>query len=210
MSRNCLIVDLDRCIGCHACEVACKNEHDVALGVYWNWVRQIGPMGEFPDLHQYWLPLQCQQCENAPCIEVCPTGASHRAEDGTVQIDADVCIGCQLCMEACPYSVRSYDQDKGVVEKCTLCRELTAKGKEPACVSVCCSGARFFGDLDDPESEASKALAAADEASVHALTDAGNSPLTRYILSERISEWVDFDRLAPESDTPNASWLPQE
>ncbi|WP_417755555.1 4Fe-4S dicluster domain-containing protein, partial [Senegalimassilia anaerobia] len=82
MSRNCLVVDLDKCIGCHACEVACKNENGIALGEYWNRVLQIGPHGTFPDLEQYWLPVQCQQCEDAPCVHVCPTGASYRDADG--------------------------------------------------------------------------------------------------------------------------------
>ena len=84
MSRNCLVVDLDKCIGCHACEVACKNENGIALGEYWNRVLQIGPHGTFPDLEQYWLPVQCQQCEDAPCVHVCPTGASYRDADGKV------------------------------------------------------------------------------------------------------------------------------
>ena len=109
MSRNCLVVDLDKCIGCHACEVACKNENGIALGEYWNRVLQIGPHGTFPDLEQYWLPVQCQQCEDAPCVHVCPTGASYRDADGKVLVDKEKCIGCKYCMMACPYGVRSWN-----------------------------------------------------------------------------------------------------
>lgn len=132
MSRNCLIVDLDRCIGCHACEVACKNENGVALGEYWNRVIQVGPHGTFPDLEQYWLPVQCQQCENAPCVHVCPTGASYRDADGKVLVDKEKCIGCKYCMMACPYGVRSWNAAEKAVEKCTLCGQLTAADQEPA------------------------------------------------------------------------------
>ncbi|MBR2836286.1 MAG: 4Fe-4S dicluster domain-containing protein [Coriobacteriales bacterium] len=208
MSRKCLVVDLDKCIGCHACEVACKTEHDIALGVKWNFVPQVGPMGTFPNLSQYWLPLQCQQCENAPCIEVCPTGASYRSEDGVVLIDQETCIGCQLCMDACPYKVRSYDDTLNVVQKCTLCKELTDQGEKPACVAVCCGNARFFGDLDDPESDVSQALAAAGEENIHSLTDVGNTPVTRYILSKKIADWQEFSTLAPMSDSVNSPWMP--
>ena len=143
MSRNCLVVDLDKCIGCHACEVACKNENGIALGEYWNRVLQIGPHGTFPDLEQYWLPVQCQQCEDAPCVHVCPTGASYRDADGKVLVDKEKCIGCKYCMMACPYGVRSWNAKEKAVEKCTLCGQLTSAGQEPACVAACCANARF-------------------------------------------------------------------
>ena len=197
MSRNCLVVDLDKCIGCHACEVACKNENGIALGEYWNRVLQIGPHGTFPDLEQYWLPVQCQQCEDAPCVHVCPTGASYRDADGKVLVNKSKCIGCKYCMMACPYGVRSWNTDERVVEKCTLCGQLTAKGELPACVHNCPGGARFYGDLDDPDSDASKALAAADKSAVHSLTDVGNKPATRYILSSRYAEWQESTDLKP-------------
>jgi Fe-S-cluster-containing dehydrogenase component len=190
MAHNCIVVNLDRCIGCYSCELACKMENDVALGERWNKVVQIEPFGEFPDVKTYWLPVMCQQCEEAPCVHVCPTGASYRDEEtNIVLIDKSKCIGCKYCMMACPYGVRSWNKENQVVEKCTLCNQLTSAGELPACVKVCCGKARFYGDLDDPESDASKALAEADPSSIHHLPDVGNNPATAYILSERIGEW---------------------
>ena len=191
MARNCIVVNLDRCIGCYACEVACKMENDVPLGENWGYVNQVEPFGEFPNVKTYWLPKMCQQCEDAPCVNVCPTGASFRDEQGRVQIDQTACIGCQLCMSACPYGVRQFRADEQVVYKCTLCRDLTDQGEKPACVKNCCGKARFYGDLDDPASDASLALAEAEEGSVYHLHDEGNSPLTAYILSEKFGPWQD-------------------
>lgn len=207
MSRYALVVNVDRCIGCHACEMACKVENGVSLGSYWNKVVQVGPAGTYLDLHVYWLPIQCQQCEDAPCTHVCPTGASYRNEDGVVLIDKDKCIGCKYCMMACPYGVRSWNVEENVVEKCTLCAQRTGTGGLPKCVEDCCADARFYGDLDDPASPAARAIAEADQSSIHGLTDVGNRPATRYILSERIASWVESADL--QAVTPawaNSSW----
>ncbi len=193
MSRNCIVVDLDRCIGCFSCEINCKTENDIALGEQWNKVMVKGPYGDFPNLEQYWLPVMCQQCKDAPCTNVCPTGASYRNEEGTVLIDKSKCIGCKYCMMACPYGVRSWNTSEKVVEKCTLCSHRTSVGQEPACVAKCCAECRFYGDLDDPNSSASKALAAADPESIHHLTDVGNGPTTAYILSKKIATWREED-----------------
>ena len=190
MARNCLVVNLDRCIGCYSCELACKMENGVALGHHWNKLYQVEPYGEFPNVKTWWLSKQCQQCTDAPCINVCPTGASFRdEEDGVVLVNEEACIGCQLCMDACPYDVRDYNDELGVVQKCNLCKDLRAEGEKPACVKNCPGKARFFGDLDDSESDASKALAAADPESIHQLPDNGNGPLTCYILSPKFGEW---------------------
>ena len=193
MAHNCIVVNLDRCIGCWSCEIACKMENDVALGERWNKVVQVEPFGEFPDVKTYWLPVMCQQCENSPCTHVCPTGASYRdPETDMVLVDKSKCIGCKYCMMACPYGVRSWNAEQHVVEKCTLCKHLTSAGEKPACVKNCCGTARFYGDLDDPDSDVSKELARAKKAdpdSIHYLPDSGNKPLTAYILSSKFGEW---------------------
>lgn len=193
--RRCLVVDLDRCSGCDSCVTACKHENNINLGNYWNRVVPVGPSGTYPDIEQYWMPVHCQQCEKAGCISVCPTGASYRDEKtGVVLVDKAKCIGCQYCIYACPYGVRTYNEIEKVVEKCTLCSHITADGSGvPACVHNCCCGARFYGDLDDPESDVSKALAAADPSSVHRLPDPDNvNPASAYILSSQTAQWKEL------------------
>ena len=155
MTRNAIVVNLNRCIGCFGCEIACKQQNDVALGEYWNKVEIVGPRGDFPYIKQYWVPTMCQQCTNAPCIDVCPTGASHRDEEtGLVVLNREDCIGCKSCLAACPYGVRWYNEKLGTVGKCIGCVDLVKQGKNPACVDICCGEARIFGDLDDPNSAA--------------------------------------------------------
>lgn len=190
MAHNALVVNVDRCIGCYGCEVACKLENDIALGERWNKVVQVEPFGEFPDVKTYWIPTHCQQCADAPCVGVCPTGASYRDEtNNIVLVDKEKCIGCKYCMMACPYGVRSWNSAQQVVEKCTLCNHLTSSGENPACVKNCCGQARAYGDLDDPASAASQMIAAADPTSLHTLPDVGNEPKTVYILSAKYGEW---------------------
>ena len=106
-----------------------------------------------------------------------------------VLVDKEKCIGCKYCMMACPYGVRSWNKEQRVVEKCTLCNHLTSAGELPACVKNCCGKARFYGDLDDPNSDASKELAAASPDAIHYMPDAGNGPLSAYILSPKFGEW---------------------
>lgn len=200
MKRNALVVNIDRCIGCYSCEVACKLENDVALGERWSKVVQVEPFGEFPHVKSYWIPTHCQQCADAPCVNVCPTGASYRdPETNIVLVDKEKCIGCKYCMMACPYGVRSWNEAEMVVEKCTLCNHLTVNGEDPACVKNCCGQARAYGDLDDPESPAFLVVAAADPASVHTLPNAGNDPQTVYILSEKHGEWRANDLMQQDS-----------
>lgn len=189
MTRKALVIDLDRCIGCKSCEVACKQENGVVLGSKWNSVVIVGPTGTYPDMEMYYLPTVCQQCENPECVKVCPTGASYQREDGVVLVDREKCIGCRYCMMACPYGVRSFNEEKEVVEKCTLCDHLTAIGENPACVKNCPGKARFFGDLDDPNSDASIAIKEAGNENVHSLPDIGNKPSTRYIMHTSTAKW---------------------
>ena len=109
-----MLIDLSLCIGCNACTVACKRENDVPLGAFNTWIESFDV--ERPDgrIARANVPKQCNHCADAPCVKVCPTGASYRAEDGTVQIDPDKCIGCKYCMAACPYQVR-YQVETGEV-----------------------------------------------------------------------------------------------
>ncbi|MCI9262463.1 4Fe-4S dicluster domain-containing protein [Adlercreutzia equolifaciens] len=195
MARNCLVVNLDRCSGCDGCVVACKMENKINLGEYWNRVVTVGPTGTHPDIEMYWLPVQCQQCEHPSCVEVCPTGASYRdPETDVVLVNKEKCIGCKYCMMACPYGVRSFNEDERVVEKCTLCSHRTADGSGlPNCVVCCATGARFYGDLDDPNSDVSKELAKYSDDCIHTLPDnAGTGPITRYILSPKIAAWKEL------------------
>lgn len=194
MAHNCIVVDLDKCIGCYSCEVACKQENGIGLGEYWNRVLRMGPYGTFPDLEGYFLPTMCQQCQDAPCVNVCPTGASYRdPETNIVLIDKEKCIGCKYCMMACPYGVRSWSKEENVVEKCTLCKHRTSVGELPICVAICSAEARFYGDLDDPDSDVSKVLAAAGPDAIHSLSNIGNDPSTKYILSSRIASWREVE-----------------
>lgn len=193
--RRTLVINLDRCSGCDSCVAACKYENNLPLGEYFCRVLSIGPTGKWPEIERYWLPVQCQQCENPQCVAVCPTGASYRDPDtGVVLIDRGKCIGCQYCVYACPYGVRDFSEEQGVAEKCTLCSQITADGSDvPVCVHNCCAGARFFGDLDDPESDVSKELAKYSDECIHTLGDPGGvGPTTRYILSPSVASWKEL------------------
>ena len=153
-----MVIDPRSCLDCKACVVACKAENDVPLGASRNWVRH-SLVGTFPKLQAVIEPGQCNHCSEAPCVEVCPTGASHFAAGGTVQITREECIGCQLCMEACPYGARYYDEQSEKVDKCSFCWHRVERGLEPACVVTCPTKVRVFGDLNDPTSRVARKLA---------------------------------------------------
>lgn len=186
--RNVIVTEVNKCVRCMACEVACKIENDTPLGHFFTTIERIGPNpinegDTFPNVEMYFLPMKCQHCETPECIEVCPTGASAKAEDGTVQIDEEVCIGCQLCIAACPYGVRFLNEEKNVVQKCKMCKQLTDKDELPRCVAACTGQALHFGDLDDPDSDVSKMVADwGDKA--YKLPDSGNKPSNVYLLDK--------------------------
>jgi Fe-S-cluster-containing dehydrogenase component len=186
-----LVIDLDTCVGCHACAVSCKewntggysaplsDESPYGPGQSGTWLNRVHtfearheatgagagsePTGAARTVH---FPRSCLHCADAPCVTVCPTGASYkRAEDGIVLVDEDLCIGCKLCSWACPYGAREYDAPTGVMKKCTLCvdriynENLPEADRVPACVAACPARARHFGDLGDPASEVSHLVA---------------------------------------------------
>lgn len=154
MTQYAIVTDLNRCVGCLGCIVACKTINNTPIGKYNTVINRVGPTpiegmsGNWPDVEMYFLPVGCQHCKNPACVDVCPTSASYVAEDGTVQIDKELCIGCQSCMAACPYDVRFMNEDENVVEKCTMCKELIDDGGLPQCVTQCGGMARWFGDIE--------------------------------------------------------------
>ena len=148
-----MLIDLKRCVGCHACSVACKEAHGTRPGVRRSRVEREFE-GTYPDVRKTSLPLLCMHCEVAPCVEVCPTGAHHKDEEtGIVSITADDCIGCQSCVKACPYGAPQFVEAKTITEKCDMCAELQAHGEEPACVAICPQRALKIGDIDELRAE---------------------------------------------------------
>jgi Fe-S-cluster-containing dehydrogenase component/formate-dependent nitrite reductase membrane component NrfD len=148
-------IDLRKCIGCHACSIACKAEHEIPVGVNRCWVKTV-EQGTFPDTRRFFFPVLCNQCEEAPCARICPTNALFKRRDGIVDLNGDSCIGCRACMEACPYDQLFIDPNTHTAEKCNFCANRIENKLLPACVSVCPTECRIFGDLDDPASEVSR------------------------------------------------------
>ena len=203
MTKYGIAINVDRCTGCNTCAVACKMQNNVPMGMMWVRVinegcdAEVGVQGTYPNLSRTTIPVACQHCENPACQKVCPTGATYKDDKGRVEIDYDKCIGCRMCMAACPYNARVFNWDepkrdpdfnygdkdvpvrpKGVAEKCTLCKERTDRGEEPMCVRCCLSKARVFGDLDDPESEISHILR--ERRSMRLLEEKGTEPHIYY------------------------------
>lgn len=181
-----MVIDLEKCVGCDSCTVACKAENRTPPGVSYNMVMK-REEGTYPNVTRTNLPRPCMQCENPPCVQVCPVSATYKMENGVVNMDYDRCIGCRYCMVACPYDARyfdfgeNYDEEVGEggtvtspehgmdrgpredgespignVRKCNFCHHRLERGEEPACVETCIGDARYMGDLDDPESEVSE------------------------------------------------------
>ncbi|MGH7913933.1 MAG: 4Fe-4S dicluster domain-containing protein, partial [Candidatus Binataceae bacterium] len=152
------VIDQDRCIGCHACTVACKDEHKVPVGVFRTWVKYI-EKGSFPDVSRHFGVMRCNHCDQAPCVEICPTSALFKRDDGIVDFDNSRCIGCKSCMQACPYDALYIDPDTSTAAKCNFCAHRVEVNLEPACVVVCPTQAIMTGDLDDPQSRVSRIIA---------------------------------------------------
>ncbi|KPQ08386.1 MAG: Fe-S-cluster-containing hydrogenase components 1 [Rhodobacteraceae bacterium HLUCCA12] len=197
-----LVIDLDTCVGCHACVIACKGWNTENYGAPLADTDAYGPAPEGTFLnrvHSYEMtpedgavpmvvhfPKSCLHCENAPCVTVCPTGASYkRVEDGIVLVNEEDCIGCGLCAWACPYGAREMDAVAGVMKKCTLCvdrihnQNLPEEDREPACVRTCPAGARHFGDLADPDSAVSRLVA--DRGGMDLMPEQDTRPVNKYL-----------------------------
>jgi tetrathionate reductase subunit B len=144
-----LLVDDELCFNCKACEVACKQENDVPVGLRWITVITVGPKKVGENLITKFVPTTCYHCAKPPCAEVCPTGAIEKRADGIVIIDANLCTGCGACIPACPFSVIGINPGTGVAEKCTLCQHRVEKGLLPACVQHCVAQAIYFGDVNE-------------------------------------------------------------
>jgi len=226
MKKLGLVIDLDTCVGCHACAVACKEwnggskvsgpladylpQGKEPSGVWFNRVRHY-ETGEYPQNKTLNVPMSCMQCEDADCVTVCPTGASYKRDDGIVLVDQDKCMGCNLCAWACPYGARELDEASGTMKKCTLCVDridnpfLPAEDRQPACVLACPTQARHFGDLGDPESAVSKLVA--EREGYGMLPELGYKPVNRY-LPPRRSPLVAAARAQP--DAPSLTRLVSE
>ncbi|MBP0484348.1 4Fe-4S dicluster domain-containing protein [Sagittula salina] len=213
-----LVIDLDTCVGCHACVVACKGWNTQSHGVPLSDQDPYGadPSGTFLNrIHTYEVtpadgpaqvvhfPKSCLHCEDAPCVTVCPTGASFkRAADGIVLVNETDCIGCGLCAWACPYGARELDADEGVMKKCTLCVDridnptLPEEDRIPACVRTCPAGARHFGDLSDPNSAISALVE--ERGGFDLMPEQGTRPVNKYLPPRPRDTWTEeVDVLAP-------------
>jgi molybdopterin-containing oxidoreductase family iron-sulfur binding subunit len=195
-----MVIDLRKCIGCMTCTIACKVENATRPGIFWCKVKDM-EFGKYPSVKRTFLPIQCAHCSDPHCVDACPTGASHKGDDGIVSIDYKKCAGCKYCIETCPYEARSFVRGRagyfgkeltpyekqgyekhevGVVEKCTFCSHRLKVGKLPACVKACVGKARYFGDLNDPDSEVSRLLRSKNATQLE--KELGADPSVFYIL----------------------------
>ena len=214
MTQLALVIDLNVCVGCHACVTSCKE---------WNTSGEAGPMvdkfaygenptgtffnrvqsfeiGTYPQTETVHFPKSCLHCEEPPCVPVCPTGASYkREEDGIVLVDYDKCIGCKYCSWACPYGAREIDEKQKVMKKCTLCvdriydQKLPESERLPACVMACPTSARLFGDIHDENSEVSKAIR--EDAGYQLMPEWGTRPANHYLPRRKTKLRIHEDEL---------------
>ncbi len=194
-----MVIGLWRCIGCNSCTVACRAEHGTPAGIEYHKVKKY-EVGKYPTAKMKFLPMPCMHCEEPACLKVCPTGATYKRDDGLVLIDDEKCIGCRYCVLACPYESRQFLEviqnyygnnptpyemlkqknfEKGVVVKCDFCVDRLAEGHLPACVETCPAQARYFGNLDDPESEVSRLIT--DNSGTPLRSELGTKPSVYYI-----------------------------
>ncbi len=191
------VIDQSRCIGCHACTVACKQENQVPLGVFRTWVKYVEE-GSFPTVDRHFAVLRCNQCTRAPCVTICPTRALHKRPDGIVDLDRDACVGCRACMEACPYDSLHFDGGRGVASKCHFCAHRVEQHLAPACAAVCPTQAIQTVDLHDA-SHPHVARVRAGETTVRR-PEKGTGPNVHYIAAAPVA-------LRPEAAHRPSAWL---
>jgi len=151
VTRYAYFIDLSICAGCESCTVACQNKNGLDPNLAYTRIHRY-EAGTYPDMLGTFVVNQCLHCDDPPCAQVCPTGATQKTAEGPVVVEYDQCIGCKYCMVACPYDARVFDEEKNAARKCTECADRLAVGRKPACVETCLTGARIIGDLDDPKS----------------------------------------------------------
>lgn len=159
MTRYGMLINTKKCIGCYACRTACQRQNGLLPDEAFIRFEE-REQGTYPAVSVDHLSLQCMHCEDAPCVSVCPTGASHIGPDGIVTVDHGKCIGCLYCVAACPYQVRVRNSKTGGVDKCRFCNVSNYENgtKMATCVTACPTGVRIFGDLDDPDCELVKEI----------------------------------------------------
>jgi Fe-S-cluster-containing dehydrogenase component len=212
-----LVIDLDTCVGCHACVISCKGWNTEnygaplsdqnpyskeASGTFLNRVHSYEVQPDIGAAQLIHFPKSCLHCDDAPCVTVCPTGASYkRVEDGIVLVNESDCIGCGLCAWACPYGARELDAAEGVMKKCTLCvdriynENLHEEDRVPSCVRTCPAGARHFGDLGDEDSEVSQLVA--ERGGMDLMPELGTKPINKYLPPRPKDTLDEIDILAP-------------
>lgn len=220
MTQLALVIDLNVCVGCHACVTSCKSWNTSGAagtladqnpygqdptGTFFNRV-QTFEVGQFPQTETVHFPKSCLHCEEPPCVPVCPTGASYkRASDGIVLVDYDKCIGCSYCAWACPYGARELDEQRQEMGKCTLCVDridnlsLPPEDRQPACVMACPTSARLFGDVHDPESAVSVAIR--EQGGYQLMPEWDTKPSNHYLPRRKVEIKLHVDQLS-RADNP--------
>ena len=167
MARYGMLINTKKCVGCYACRLACQAKNHLEPGESFIKFHEL-ETGTYPNVYNEIVPTQCQHCEDAPCAAVCPTHATYVTDSGVVLVDPEKCIGCKYCMAACPYQVRNRNEKTGAVDKCRFCNvsNYTSGTEMCSCVTACPTGARIFGDLDDPDCELVKEIAATHAAPI--------------------------------------------
>lgn len=193
-----MLIDIRRCIGCQACTMTCIQENAVPEGNFRTIVSSYSvKMSDAPDEQPagaYVLPRLCNHCDNPPCVPVCPVGATFKRQDGIVVVNAERCVGCAYCVQACPYDARFINGDTLKADKCTFCLHRVDAGLLPGCVETCVGGARIFGDLNDPNSEISQRMAEHKDELKVLKPEMGTQPRVYYVgLDDRFVDKIEGD-----------------